>query len=109
VTHPDDPVLKALNELRSICFDGGVDTQQGAVKGEVDRGRVADAINGVWEAYAHLPPDSFQALVAMIHRILTAHYPADIFVSRDHADPGVRFVVRLREALAELPGELLHP
>lgn len=97
----DDPVLRALNEARSICFDGGIDTQQGAVKGEVDRGRVADALNAVWDAYA-VRPGGFDELVRSARRMLAHHYPSDVFVSRDHEDTGVRFVVKLREALAEL-------
>lgn len=45
---------------------------------------------------------SFAGLVNVARKILDESYPADVFVGRDSADSGVRFVTRLRDALAQV-------
>lgn len=46
--------------------------------------------------------DSFMGLVKVAQAMLDEHYPADIFVGRSSLDSGVRFVTRLRDALAQV-------
>lgn len=54
---------------------------------------------------AYITARGFRDLERDIIGSLNEHYPTDIFPGpyRPDADPGVRFVVKLREALAELP------
>jgi hypothetical protein len=52
---------------------------------------------------AYVEGRSFAELVADVRTLLDTTYPADVFVGKaPDADPGARFVAKLREALAVL-------
>lgn len=64
--------------------------------------------HAVLHAYAAVR--GFRDMEADLRTTLDRHYPVDLIPGpyRPGADPGVRFVVKLREALAELPEEPPH-